>query len=299
MPVWLSISGSLRAILCCSGWIVTGTCILATLALTVLPVRANVASMNVPKYRSETVASFLKRRRIATLDEIGAALGDAAPRTVFRKLTQLEYLSSYSHRGKFYTLKSIAQFSIQGLWNLRSVWFSRFGNLLRTSETFVHRSERGYDASELRNILHVEPKHALTHLAREDRVHREPIGGCYVYLSANDAVAEQQRKSRETHANASDAATLIVANPDLAVDEAKATLLLFFSMLNEKQRRLYAGLEALKLGHGGDAHIARLFGIDPHTVARGRLELTKGQLDSQRIRAQGGGRLVQEKKRLI
>ena len=31
---------------------------------------------------------------------------------------------------------------------------------------------------------------------------------------------------------------MIVSNPDLALDEAKATLLLFFSMLNEKQRRL-------------------------------------------------------------
>jgi hypothetical protein len=272
-------------------------CILTTLALTAFPVRANIANMNVAKYQSETVASFLKRRKIATLDEIGVALGDAASRTVFRKLSEIEYLSSYSHRGKFYTLKSIAQFSSQGLWSLRSVRFSRFGNLLRTSEALVQRSERGYDASELRSILHVEPKHALTHLARENRVHREPIGGCYVYLSADDAVAEQQRESRETHANATDAATLLVANPDLAVDEAKATLLLFFSILNEKQRRLYAGLEALKLGHGGDAHIAKIFGIDPHTVARGRRELTEGQLDGQRVRAQGGGRLAQEKKR--
>ena len=42
---------------------------------------------------------------------------------------------------------------------------------------------------------------------------------------------------------------MIVSNPDLAVEEAKATILLFLSMLNEKQRRLYAGLESLKLGH--------------------------------------------------
>ena len=91
---------------------------------------------------------------------------------------------------------------------------------------------------------------------------------------------------------------MIVSNPKLAIDEAKATLLLFFSMLNEKQRRLYAGLESLKLGHGGDAHIAKLFGIDPHTVARGRQELEAGELDGQTMRAKGGGRLSQEKKRL-
>jgi hypothetical protein len=39
-------------------------------------------------------------------------------------------------------------------------------------------------------------------------------------------------------------------NPDLAAEEAKAILVLFCSMLDERQRRLYAGLESLKLGHG-------------------------------------------------
>jgi hypothetical protein len=67
-------------------------------------------------------------------------------------------------------------------------------------------------------------------------------------------------------------------------------------MLDEKQRRLYAGLESLKLGHGGDIHIASLLGMDPHTVARGRQELISGDFDSDAIRPEGGGRLSQEKK---
>ena len=39
-------------------------------------------------------------------------------------------------------------------------------------------------------------------------------------------------------------------------DELRAGILLFFSLLNERQRRLYAGLEAAKLGYGGDKQIA-------------------------------------------
>lgn len=35
-------------------------------------------------------------------------------------------------------------------------------------------------------------------------------------------------------------------------------------------RRFVAGLESLKIVQGGDAHIARLLGADPHTVAKGR-----------------------------
>ena len=89
-----------------------------------------------------------------------------------------------------------------------------------------------------------------------------------------------------------------MANPDLATDEAKALLILFCSMLNEKQRRLYAGLESLKLGHGGDAHIASILGMDPHTVAKGRRELMEADLTAtDRLRAPGAGRPSQEKKR--
>jgi len=38
---------------------------------------------------------------------------------------------------------------------------------------------------------------------------------------------------------------------------------------------LYAGLESLKAGHGGDRRLAELTGMDVHTVARGRRELLR------------------------
>jgi hypothetical protein len=38
--------------------------------------------------------------------------------------------------------------------------------------------------------------------------------------------------------------------------ELKAAMILFFSLLDERQRRLYAGLEAHKLGYGGDRKVA-------------------------------------------
>lgn len=254
--------------------------------------------MKTATFYPKTVASFLKRRKIATLREIGEAMGSASQRTVFRNLSRLEYLSSYSHRGKFYTLRSIAKFSREGLWSLRSVWFSHFGTLLETVVAWVQRPEAGYDAAELTRALHVESKHALTRMVRQGRLQRDVVGNRYVYFAADDATANQQRTRRDAYLAASRTTTMIVSNPKLAIEEAKATLLLFFSMLNEKQRRLYAGLESLKLGHGGDTHIAKLFGIDPHTVARGRQELESGELDGQTVRAKGGGRHSQEKKRL-
>jgi hypothetical protein len=234
--------------------------------------------MNTPKYHLKTIRKFFGRQKIATLDQIKAALGNPARCTIFRKLADLEYLSSYSHRGKYYTLKPIAQFNNLGLWSYLSVRFSCFGNLIDTAETLVHGSQAGYTAAELKDILHVKTKHALIQLVRCGRL-------------------QQQQNARKVKIKQS-FADLTISNPDIAVEEAKATILLFCSMLNERQRRLYAGLESLKLGHGGDAHMASLLGMDPHTVARGRKELIRGDFNHEKLRAPGGGRLPQEKKRL-
>ena len=267
------------------------------LALTISTIKANSLIMNTTKYHLQALRQFFDRHKIATLDQLREALGNPARCTVFRKLNDLQYLSSYSHRGKYYTLKSIARFSEKGLWSFRSVWFSRFGNLLQTCQAFVDHSNAGYSAGDLKDILQVKTKHALTQLFRGGLLARATFDSVYVYLSAQKDVANRQIEARKALLQQSPV-SFIVANPDLATDEAKALLILFCSMLNEKQRRWYAGLESLKLGHGGDAHIASILGMDPHTVAKGRKELMDADLTAtDRLRAPGAGRPSQEKKR--
>lgn len=70
-------------------------------------------------------------------------------------------------------------------------------------------------------------------------------------------------------------------------DELKATIVLFLGLLDEKQRRLFAGLESLKLGRGGDDIVAETLGLDPGTVAKGRRELLGKELDPKRVRKAG------------
>jgi hypothetical protein len=277
--------------------VIYGSFNMITLALTNRIKKANGLIMNTTKYHLQSLKQFFDRHKIATLDQLREALGNPARCTIFRKLSDLQYLSSYSHRGKYYSLRSIARFSPKGLWSFRSVWFSRFGNLLQTCQAFVDQSDAGFTAGELKDILQVKTKHALAKLVREARLGRETFDSVYVYLCAQTDVARRQSKARKALLQQS-TASLIVANPDLATEEAKALLVLFCSMLNEKQRRLYAGLESLKLGHGGDAHIASILGLDPHTVAKGRQELMDADLSAtDRLRAPGAGRPPQEKKR--
>jgi len=66
----------------------------------------------------------------------------------------------------------------------------------------------------------------------------------------------------------------------------------FFSRLDEQQRRWYAALEAQRLGHGGAALVAQITGIHVDTIRRGEEELEK-DLEGRpidRVRLPGGGR---------
>ena len=105
----------------------------------------------------------------------------------------------------------------------------------------------------------------------------------------------QQKLMRNERQALQDVAASLV--PEVLPEELRAAIVLFFSLLDERQRRLFAGLEATKLGHGGDRKIADLLDLDPHTVAKGRRELFGGSVERGRVRRAGGGNQRVEKKR--
>ena len=247
-----------------------------------------------PAFSEVTLRDFLRKHLTATLQQLKMALGSSATMTVFRKLKALGYRASYSHRGKFYTLDSLPQFDSQGLWSHGGAWFSRHGNLLQTAAHRVEQAEAGFTAAELQCQLHVDVKTTLLQLYRRQQVHREDLGGVYVYLAAQPSQRQRQRMCRLNPPlpDGIEAGSLGAA----ASQELRAAIVLFFSQLDEKQRRLYAGLESFKLGHGGDRQIAQLLDLDVHTVARGRGDLFGGEVQPRRVRRPGGGRVPVEKK---
>ena len=235
----------------------------------------------------QPLLNLFKRLRAATMPEMKAALGTPVDVTVFRKLAPLDYFTSYSHRGGFYTLRSIARFDDQGLWQARGAWFSRYGTLLNTAETLVQDSPTGYFANELEALLQVPVKDALRELVQAGRLHREDWQARYLYTSKDRPRRQEQRAARQS----------LRESVDEEQHQRRAAVVLFYSLLDEQHRRLYAGLESLKQGHGGDRKLAELLGLNEETVARGRRELLQGQIQPGRIRRPGGGRPRAEKKR--
>ena len=144
--------------------------------------------------------------------------------------------------------------------------------------------------------MHVDPKQALLALVRGGRLARDKVAGRYLYLSAQAATRRSQLGARQVY-DSEPGALGLGAGVRVLPDELKAAIVLFSSLLDERQRRLYAGLEAMKIGHGGDTQIAELLGIDPGTIARGRRELLAGDVELDRVRRAGGGRKSAQKKR--
>jgi hypothetical protein len=237
----------------------------------------------------------LRRHKIADLAELKRVLGTETSLTVFRKLKQLDYRASYTHRGRFYTLAEIARFDDRGLWSHEAVGFSRYGTLLATVEAFVNRSLDGYYAAELSDQLHAEVQEPLRHLVQQQRLSRAEVEGQFLYT----AIDAPQRRNQMRARRSAQAVPLAVHSEalQLSPDELKATILLFYSLLDEQQRRLFAGLESIRLGHGGDTLLSDFLGLDVHTVASGRQQLLEREVIGDRIRRAGGGRPPTEKKR--
>ena len=72
----------------------------------------------------------------------------------------------------------------------------------------------------------------------------------------------------------------------------RARYLTMAPLLDERQRRCFAGAEALALGRGGQAAVARATGLSLPTIRAGLREVAQGAvaLTGGRIRREGGGR---------
>jgi hypothetical protein len=239
--------------------------------------------MNIVRYPTERLVSLLQDQKVATMPQLKRALGTSVTYTVLRKLFPLGYRSSYSHCGAYYTLDSIAHYDDLGLWSYRDIHFARYGTLLNTAEALVTESPAGYQVPELEAVVQVAAKDALRQLVQGGRLFRREWEDRYLYCALDRTRRQEQWAARQARCE---------TGKDLQAAKA-----LFYTLLDEQQRRLYAGLESLQSGRGGQQQAAQRFGLDVDTVARGERELLSGQVLRGRVRQPGGGRSAVEKKR--
>jgi hypothetical protein len=117
--------------------------------------------------------------------------------SVFRRLSPIGYLTSYSHAGRYYTLRDIPAFDEEGLWHHQGVSFSRHGSLKKTVEHIVSDADSGRTHSELKLSLRVRVHNTLLDLVEEERIGRVELDRYFLYTSAKQRQAKAQIARRK------------------------------------------------------------------------------------------------------
>ena len=177
----------------------------------------------------DRLEKLFHRRKSWMLHQLAERLGYALI-SVRRFLKQIGYFRSYTHNGKWYTLRDAPDFDRDGLWHFKGIGFSKHGTLTTTIGYLVGRSPAGLSASELTQKLQ-HPCHAvLTQLHQAGRLDRLQLAGQFRYLAPDQELNARQREQAAgaspptpTHSLSTQAALWVlveyIKNPGLSFEQ--------------------------------------------------------------------------------
>ena len=146
---------------------------------------------------SKALRRLFRRFAVVDLDILGRTLQTRSRMSIFRRLREIGYFSSYNHAGRYYTLAHIPKFDDYGLWMHQGIGFSQFGSLKSTIVELVNRSPMGHTHMELNNLLRLRVHNALLSVVREKRISRKRIVRTFLYVSVESQHAHEQISRRQ------------------------------------------------------------------------------------------------------
>lgn len=142
------------------------------------------------------VENLLRKRRVVTISDLSEVIGTSSRMTVFRRLRQVEYVTSYTHAGRYYTLYDIVRFDSDGIWFYDDIGFSQNGSLKNTVSYLVDKSDVGKFHFDLQRQLRVRVHNVLLDLVKSNQIERIKFEGQYLYLSSDKEQSTKQIEQR-------------------------------------------------------------------------------------------------------
>jgi hypothetical protein len=181
--------------------------------------------------RQQQLVSLFHSHPCWMIEPLTDELGCSVPSTR-RYLKAAGYYSSFTHNGKWYTLKSIPRFDRDGLWFHELIGFSRAGSLTGTLIQLVGRSPAGLTAQQLGVKLRCRCHSVLVQLCRHGKLARRPMGRSHLYLAVDQPVQAAQLQvlagNQPAPALPAEIAVLILAEfirqPELSFEELAAVV---------------------------------------------------------------------------
>ena len=141
--------------------------------------------------------NFIKSRRVVQMRDLFEVVQTNSRMTVSRRLSGIEYLCSYTHAGRYYTLFDIARFDSDGIWFYDDIGFSQNGSLKKTVTYLVDNSDGGKFHSDLQRQLRIRVHNVLLDLVRSKQIKRTKFEGQFLYLSSDKARSTKQIEQRD------------------------------------------------------------------------------------------------------
>lgn len=151
-----------------------------------------------PDTASPDLPDLFRKTPVMTMPQLEQAVGPRSRRSLFRDLSSVGYVSSYSHTGRYYTLSAVADFDADGLWRYQGIGFSRDGTLKDTVLRLVEVSDVGRTQRELQVRLGVRVHNPLLDLVERKRLGRESLEAEYIYVAAKRVRAAAQMEQRRS-----------------------------------------------------------------------------------------------------
>ena len=142
------------------------------------------------------VENLFRKRRVVTMSDLCEAIGSSSRMTVFRRLCQIEYVTSYTHAGRYYTLSDIARFDSDGIWLYEDIGFSQNGSLKNTVSYLVAKSDSGKFHFDLERQLRVRVHNVLLDLVKKKQIERIKFEAKYLYLTRDKEKSTKQLEQR-------------------------------------------------------------------------------------------------------
>jgi hypothetical protein len=172
--------------------------------------------INKPDSLKKLQKLFLKQT-IVDMSALSKILQTKSRMSIFRRLKEIGYFSSFTHAGKYYTLTNTPQFDDKGLWFHQEIGFSQFGTLKATIIELVCGSSAGLTHLELSQLLRIKVYNSLLDLVKEGQVGRERIDKSFLYVASERGKATEQI-NRQRAATAESARDVTVISDTFVIE---------------------------------------------------------------------------------
>ncbi len=141
--------------------------------------------------RQILVENIIRSKKTLTFEQVFKHVS-CSEVTLRRDIRQINGITSYTHQGRFITLKDIPKFDHNGIWFYRKVGFTKYKNSLELIVHLINNSKEGLSREQIQEILKIEIYQQIQTLLKRNELYRIKIGNKYIYLP--EEVAKNQKK---------------------------------------------------------------------------------------------------------